>query len=131
VIAEVATTLPTPSTGDVGTDFRIVLSALSEDLSKPAQRSVVAGMIEASACNHSLADLHLSFLANTQEPLVRVFMQGVHSGQLSEDLDIRLTLGLLTGPVVTQALFYGARVDDTFLDQLIEHVIGPIRSRTG
>lgn len=124
VIAESAFELPAPRTNDPVRDMRAILVALWEAMSDPVRRSAVASMLESSAANPELGDLHRAFLTARRGPLEDAVRRAIETGAVRTELAPDLVPELLGAPILVRAFMRADPPDRRYVDHLMHEVLG-------
>jgi AcrR family transcriptional regulator len=112
-----------PDTGAVGTDLRWLLQS-SISVYRGLAGRVMPGLISAMAQNAELAAaVRDGFVGGRREALRAVVERGIQRGELRPDVDLELTLDLLTAPLFYRFLITGAPLDEDVASGLVEVVL--------
>jgi predicted nucleotidyltransferase len=84
----------------------------------------MAGLMAEATVNRKLAAALADFVSDRRERTRAVVRRGIERGELPVGTDIDLLIDLLSGPLLSRALFTMAPVDQALLATLVDVVIG-------
>ncbi|MFD8010751.1 TetR/AcrR family transcriptional regulator [Streptomyces sp. NPDC058955] len=120
-VADIAA--PHPDTGDLATDMRTQLAAVTGFLTPPSH-APLTGLIADALSDPELADQVRERLI---QPRIEEFRQRMRraqdQGQLHPDANLDVALDLFYGPLYHRLVFHLGLPDPEYLDTLIAHVI--------
>ena len=124
-MAHMATIAPADS--DVRAGLTGYLRAVITILRDTLFGRVMQGLASDLATDQKMADaFRREVVALRQERLAALITHGVESGQLRDDIDLRLLQELLFGPVYYRLLFSGHALEDDLAQRIVDHVLPSI-----
>ena len=119
VAAVAAQGLPTPDTGSLGGDLRVLLGATARVLQHPVAAQIIPDLLAESARNPELAEaLHTAVRDSQRGVAETVLHNAVARGELSDDTDIDLALDLASGPLYWRLAMVRSPLSEGYLDRL-------------
>ena len=115
---------PVPDTGSLRADLLEVYGGMVEQMGDPANSAVMAGLMAEATVNRELAEALADFVSDRRERTRAVVRRGIERGELPVGTDVDLLIDLLSGPLLSRALFRMAPVDQALLTTLVDVVIG-------
>lgn len=123
VSAVAAAGLPAPDTGSLRGDVRMLLEVASRALRHPMASQIIPDLLAEAARSPELAQALRTALHDSQEGVAAaVVARAVERGELPEDVDTRLALDLLTGPLYWRLLVVRDALPKGYLDALAASV---------
>jgi Tetracyclin repressor-like, C-terminal domain/Cytochrome P450 len=113
---------PVPDTGSTEEDLLRVMWALLRMYNDPATGPLLSGLVAAMARNDVIAQaVRGGMVASWREAVRQVLARGVARGDLRRDIDIELTIDLLSGPLFLTPLVRERRqiASDDLLTRLV------------
>ncbi|MFE3737134.1 TetR/AcrR family transcriptional regulator [Streptomyces sp. NPDC059096] len=119
-----------PDTGDLETDLKLVLRATVDEMNNPAYdlpaRALAAeGIID--------AELGAEFARKLLEPQLTLYVRRLAAGQdagaVRRDLDLRIALELLVGPVAHRWLLRTLPLTHEYADAIVEYALHGLAPR--
>ncbi|MFJ8000792.1 TetR/AcrR family transcriptional regulator [Streptomyces sp. NPDC096310] len=120
-----------PDTGDLETDLKLVLRATVDQMNTPVydvpSRALAAeGVID--------AELGAEFARKLLEPQLRLYVRRLAAGQdagaVRRDLDLRIALELLVGPVAHRWLLRTLPLTHEYADTIVEYALHGLAPRS-
>ncbi|MFE3825469.1 TetR/AcrR family transcriptional regulator [Streptomyces sp. NPDC059092] len=120
-----------PDTGDLETDLKLVLRATVDEMNNPVydlpSRALAAeGVID--------AELGAEFARKLLEPQLKLYTRRLAAGQdagaVRRDLDLRIALELLVGPVAHRWLLRTLPLTHAYADTVVEYALHGLAPRT-
>ncbi|BDM66899.1 TetR family transcriptional regulator [Streptomyces nigrescens] len=119
VSAVAAAGLPTPDTGSLRGDVRMLLEVAARALRHPMASQIIPDLLAEAARSPELATALRAALHDSQEGVAAaVVASAVARGELPQDVDTRLALDLLTGPLYWRLLVVRDELPKGYLDAL-------------
>jgi AcrR family transcriptional regulator len=111
--------LEQPDSGDVLSDFRIIMRQFRSLLSQgELGYTFVALMIEAQQ-NHWITEFHERFFHHRRKVLYAIINRGIARNELRSDLDADLIVDLLFSPLIFRLLSGLSPIDDSAIEDII------------
>lgn len=121
--------LPVPDTGSVINDMVIQATNLARFLTS-REGKVINELIAEGQFDLKLAEEYRSRYFNPRRLESRTILErGVHRGELKKDLDIELSIDLIFGPLFYRLLVTGEKVDEPFIEALMNYAFKGIQSK--
>jgi AcrR family transcriptional regulator len=121
--------LPVPDTGSVINDIVIQVTNLARFLTS-REGKVINELIAEGQFDLKLAEEYRSRYFNPRRlDSRRILERGVHRGELKKDLDIELSIDLIYGPLFYRLLVTGEKLDEPFIEVLINYAFEGIKSK--
>lgn len=121
--------LPVPDTGSVRNDIAIQVTNLAKFLTS-REGKVINELIAEGQSDPKLAEEYRSrYFSPRRLESHRILERGVHRGELKQDLDIELTIDLIYGPLFYRLLITGEKLDETFIESLINYAFEGIKAK--
>ncbi|MGP8301460.1 TetR/AcrR family transcriptional regulator [Streptomyces inhibens] len=119
VSAVAAAGLPAPDTGSLRGDVRMLLEVAARALRHPMASQIIPDLLAEAARSPELAQALKAALHDSQEGVAAaVVARAVERGELPQDVDTRLALDLLTGPLYWRLLVVRDELPKGYLDAL-------------
>lgn len=111
--------MPTPDTGGLLGDVRLVLEVTSRALRHPMASQIIPDLLAEAARNPEIAEALRTALRDTQYTITEAVVRAaVARGELPEDVDLSLAVDLLAGPVYWRLAVFRSPVSGAELDRL-------------
>lgn len=124
-VGGLSTVVPTPDTGSVEGDLRIVLSQIRPKEGRRLQ--VMRGLISALPRNPDLAALFREHVVEPRIDVLRtVFTRGIDRGEVPEGTDPDLLAAVIPSMFGFRALFAGRTVDADFAEAVLCQIVLPL-----
>ena len=114
-----------PDTGGLRTDLEAYFDALLERLRESEGSDVLPHLIEAACYDPEVRTSLDGYLSSRQQPLRAILHRAQQRGEIGSDIDIKLVVDLLVGPVIYRRLLTGDTIDRAFTRNLLDIVITP------
>ncbi|GAO09256.1 TetR/AcrR family transcriptional regulator [Streptomyces lydicamycinicus] len=129
VSAVAAAGMPTPDTGSLAGDVRMLLEVAARALRHPMASQIIPDLLAEAARSPELAQALKAALHDSQEGVAAaVVARAVERGELPPDVDARLALDLLTGPLYWRLLVARDELPKGYLDALSCSVVAALRA---
>ena len=119
--------LPSPDTGALREDLRIVLGGLAVKLNEAGWCSAISSLADAASRDPELERLHQSTISTGRRPLTDILERALVRGDLPPALDIEDAVALLAGPLFYRAMIARQTVDDAFVARAVDAALGELR----
>lgn len=130
VSAVAAAGMPTPDTGSLSGDVRMLLEVAARALRHPMASQIVPDLLAEAARSPELATALKAALHDSQEGVAAAMVaRAVERGEIPAGADGRLALDLLTGPLYWRLLVVRDEVPAGYLDELTVAVVGALGGR--
>ncbi|MFI0716087.1 TetR/AcrR family transcriptional regulator [Streptomyces inhibens] len=127
VSAVAAAGLPAPDTGSLRGDVRMLLEVAARALRHPMASQIIPDLLAEAARSPELAQALKAALHDSQEGVAAaVVARAVERGELPQDVDTRLALDLLTGPLYWRLLVVRDELPKGYLDALSGSVVAAL-----
>ncbi|MEW1750165.1 TetR/AcrR family transcriptional regulator [Streptomyces angustmyceticus] len=127
VSAVAAAGMPTPDTGSLSGDVRMLLEVAARALRHPMASQIIPDLLAEAARSPELATALKAALHDSQEGVAAaVVARAVERGELPPDVDTRLALDLLTGPLYWRLLVTRDELPKGYLDALSASVVAAL-----
>ncbi|MFE0191040.1 TetR/AcrR family transcriptional regulator [Streptomyces sp. NPDC059008] len=127
VSAVAAAGLPAPDTGSLRGDVRMLLEVAARALRHPMASQIIPDLLAEAARSPELAQALKAALHDSQEGVAAaVVARAVERGELPQDVDARLALDLLTGPLYWRLLVVRDELPKGYLDALSGSVVAAL-----
>ncbi|MGW2392928.1 TetR/AcrR family transcriptional regulator [Streptomyces lydicamycinicus] len=129
VSAVAAAGMPTPDTGSLAGDVRMLLEVAARALRHPMAQQIIPDLLAEAARSPELAQALKAALHDSQEGVAAaVVARAVERGELPPDVDARLALDLLSGPLYWRLLVARDELPKGYLDALSCSVVAALRA---
>jgi AcrR family transcriptional regulator len=115
--------LPTPDTGDLETDLRLIFDQWKATDEKHRVPDLMPTLLAASDRDDDLRQLVTAMIEDRSRPIRTVLRLAQMRGQIDPDLDLDLALALLKGPFVQRRMVDRLEVTDEFRDGVLRNVV--------
>ncbi|MFF5702899.1 TetR/AcrR family transcriptional regulator [Streptomyces sp. NPDC012794] len=116
-----------PDTGDLAADLKAVLRATADEFADPRYEAPARALTAAGATDPELGARFTEKLLEPQLALYEARLRAAaEAGQLPADLDLRLTVEMLVGPLTYRWLMRTAPLTHAFADALVDAVLGGV-----
>ncbi|SCG75798.1 TetR/AcrR family transcriptional regulator [Micromonospora inositola] len=122
--------LPQPAGHSVRDDLVLLVGAVGHNID-PRAAKIMPCLVPEVNRSPDQFQLYQNIIEPRRKLMREVLRRGVASGELQADLDIELTMALLTGPMLIQrVLRWHPELDDRILpDRIVDAVLDGIRAR--
>jgi AcrR family transcriptional regulator len=122
-IGRIVRAIPVPDTGSTEDDLLRVMQSVLRMYKDPATGPLLSGLVAAMARNDAIAQaVRGGMVARWRDAVRQVLARGVTRGELQHNVDIELTIDLLSGPLFHRFLMTGGPVDE----RLVRGVVGVV-----
>jgi AcrR family transcriptional regulator len=111
---------PTPDTGSLLGDLRVLLAHLGELAADPTLGCNVRMMVADGMHNPELAAVHDEFVQFRRTGTKLVLERAIARGELRPDVDLEVAADVLGGPVFYRHLVSHMPIDDAYLDAVLQ-----------
>jgi AcrR family transcriptional regulator len=118
-----------PDTGTVRGDLLAYYLPLTESDAQQGAVGLMPALAAEAAINADLAERLRAFVSDRRGPVAAILERARERGELDDDLDLDLTIDLLTGPIMYRLYFSGGPVDPGMIQQLVDHVLRAVGAR--
>jgi AcrR family transcriptional regulator len=116
--------LPVPDTGTVAGDLAVLMRVVLGMYHDPATGPLLSGLVAAMARSERIAGaVRGGFIAAWHDAARQVLRAGVARGELRPDLDARLAVDLLAGPLFYRFLIGGELPDEPLARDVVAAVL--------
>ncbi|MFE3887512.1 TetR/AcrR family transcriptional regulator [Streptomyces lydicus] len=127
VSAVAAAGMPTPDTGSLSGDVRMLLEVAARALRHPMASQIIPDLLAEAARSPELASALKAALHDSQEGMATAMVaRAVERGEIPAGADGRLALDLLTGPLYWRLLVVRDEVPKGYLDALAASVVAAL-----
>lgn len=121
--------LPSPDTGALREDLRVVLGGLAGKLNEEGWCSAIGSLADAASRDPELERLHQSTLSRGRRPLTDILARAVARGDLPAGLDVEDAVALLAGPLFYRAMIARQRVGEPFVARAVDAALAELTAR--
>ncbi|MFK8846979.1 TetR/AcrR family transcriptional regulator [Streptomyces sp. Ac-502] len=119
VSAVAAEGLPTPDTGSLRGDVRMLLEVAARALRHPMASQIIPDLLAEAARSPEIAEALRTALLDSQQGVATAMVaRAVERGELRPEADARLALDLMTGPLYWRLMVVRDELPKTYLDEL-------------
>ncbi|KQX46815.1 TetR/AcrR family transcriptional regulator [Paenibacillus sp. Root444D2] len=119
--------LPVPDTGTVLDDILIHATNLTRFLAS-REGKIITELLGEGQSDAGLAEAYRTrYFQPRRLEARRLMEQGVQRGELKKNLDIELSTDLIYGPIFYRLLVTGEKLDDSYVQHLVNNVFEGIR----
>ncbi|MFJ6749641.1 MULTISPECIES: TetR/AcrR family transcriptional regulator [unclassified Streptomyces] len=130
VSAVAAAGLPSPDTGSLRGDVRMLLEVAARALRHPMASQIIPDLLAEAARSPELAGALRAALHDSQEGIAtEMVARAVARGEIPAGVDGRLALDLLTGPLYWRLVVVRGELPGGYLDDLAKAVAGALGER--
>ncbi|MBJ7455409.1 MAG: TetR/AcrR family transcriptional regulator [Thermoleophilia bacterium] len=123
--------LPSPDTGSLREDLRVVLGGLTLKLNDAGWCSAIGSLADAAGRDVTLERLHQTTLSTGRRPLTGILERAVERGDLPPGLDIEDAVALIVGPLFYRAMIARQPVAEAFVARAVDAALAELgRART-
>lgn len=131
VTAVAAEGIPAPDTGSLRGDIRMLLEVAARALRHPMASQIIPDLLAEASRSPEIAEALRTALLDSQQGMAQVMVvRAVARGELAADVDPRLALDLLTGPLYWRLLVVRDELPEGYLDELSGAVAGALGAVT-
>ncbi|WP_030681234.1 TetR/AcrR family transcriptional regulator [Streptomyces rimosus] len=119
VSAVAAEGLPSPDTGSLRGDVRMLLEVVARALRHPMAAQIIPDLLAEAARSPEIAEALRTALLDSQQGVAAAMVaRAVERGELRSGVDARLALDLMTGPLYWRLLVVRDELPKGYLDEL-------------
>ncbi|MCD9025036.1 TetR/AcrR family transcriptional regulator [Cohnella silvisoli] len=127
-LSAAAERLPVPDTGSALNDILIHATNLARFLTS-REGTIITELIGEGQFDSGLAEAYRTRYFQPRRLEARLLMErGVDRGELKKNLDIALSTDLIYGPIFYRLLVTGEKLDDSYVQHLVNNAFEGIRS---
>jgi len=119
-----------PDTGDLAADLKLVLRATVDELRSPTYDLPYRALAAEGIVNPEIA---AEFVSRVMEPSVQLYVERLRAaqraGQVAADLDPRIALELVTGPVTARWLLRTLPLSHAYADAVVDMALRGLSPR--
>ena len=115
--------VPTPDTGDLREDLRIVFTQLAEQVRTVGPASYLSDLIGESSRNPAMRKDLQAFVQQRRSLCAEIVAQARQRGQVRKAIDPDLVLDLISGAIFYRKLFSHDEAGATYVEQAIDAVL--------
>lgn len=120
-----------PDTGDLAADLKLVLRATVDQFNDEKYAAPTRALTAAGATDPELGARFTEQLLEPQLALYEARLRTAReAGQLAQDVDLRLTVEMLVGPLTYRWLMRTAPLTHAYTDALVDRVLGGVAKVT-
>ncbi|WP_405703277.1 TetR/AcrR family transcriptional regulator [Streptomyces sp. NBC_00069] len=120
-----------PDTGDLAADLKLVLRATVDEFNDEKYEAPARALTAAGATDPELGARFTERLLEPQLALYEARLRAARkAGQLAADVDLRLTVEMLLGPLTYRWLLRTAPLTHAYTDALVDRVLGGVAKVT-
>jgi hypothetical protein len=113
--------MPTPDTGELLEDVRLMLAVTARALRHPVASQIIPDLLAEAARNPEIAEALRTALRDTMFAIAEAVVHAaVERGDLPDDTSLPLAVDLLAGPLYWRLAVFRSPVSGAELDQLAE-----------
>lgn len=121
-----------PDTGSTEGDVHSLMRVGQSMYADPATPMLLSGLVAAMARSAPIAEaVRSSFVARWREAMRTVLLRAQSRGDVLQDMDLELTLDLLSGAALHRLLIGGRAIDDAFTRGVVDVVLRGVAPRGG
>lgn len=121
-----------PDTGDLAADLKLVLRVTVDQFNDERFAAPMRALTAAGATDPELGARFTERLLEPQLALYEARLQAAReAGRLAQDVDLRLTVEMLVGPLTYRWLMRTAPLTHAYTDALVDRVLGGVAKVTG
>lgn len=126
-LSTAAARLPVPDTGSVLDDILVHATNLARFLTS-REGTIITELLGEGQFDSGLAEAYRTrYFQPRRLEARRLMEQGVQRGELKKNLDIGLSTDLIYGPIFYRLLVTGEKLDDSYVQHLVNNVFEGIR----
>jgi AcrR family transcriptional regulator len=123
VMPEADATPHTEPSGDLAADLRNELDGLRERFEDQSAFRVMTALLDRAEWDDDLKAMKVELVSRHVDPLARLLLTGVEVGELPADLDLRLAISQLIGPLVFRRFLSAEALSRPFVDNLVDEFL--------
>jgi AcrR family transcriptional regulator len=129
LIGHVAAAIPAPDTGDAREDLQQLLRSIASYVDTQAARAQIHALVGDAVRSPAIGAIVKSVWTARFRIGEEVIARAVSRGEIRADVPAAVIVTTLVGPLYVRLLLTGERIDDTFINTIIEIVLdGTTRS---
>ena len=118
--------IPTPDTGDLRQDLRLIFTTLAEQIRMAGPASYLGDLIGESTRNPAMRKDFQAMIQQRRSLCADVVAQARKRGEVRKSIDPDLVLDLISGSIFYRKLFSDEEADATYVEQAIDAVLDGI-----
>ena len=120
VIAEAAATPHAQSTGRLRPDLLNELRGLRNRVLDQSSFRVLAALVDRSEWDEELLAVKVGIVEEHMSALVEILDEAVHRGELCGDIDVRVAISQIIGPIIFRRFLSGEDLTDQFIQHIVD-----------
>jgi AcrR family transcriptional regulator len=112
-----------PDTGSLRGDLTTSLRNLRKMLDDPELGSATRMLVVDAVRHPELAEMHMEFVRGRRQGTFEALRRGIDRGELRADIDVEFVADQLGAPLFYRHLVLHDRVDDAYLDRVVDNLI--------
>jgi AcrR family transcriptional regulator len=128
VIPEADATPHAQPSGDLGADLRNELDGLRQRFEDQDAFRVMTALLDRAEWDDELKAMKASIVGQHVEPLAQLLEAGVENGDLPAELDVRLAVSQLIGPLIFRRLLSVEAMLGPFVDAVVDEFLAGAKS---
>ena len=116
--------VPLPDTGSLRDDLLLLARNVAESLNSPAPQAMLRAVVTEAKHNPELAGVARTYWRARFRHIGEIVRRGVERGEVSFSIDPHLVIEAMTGPMYMRALVTQEPVDDRFIEDLVDLILG-------
>jgi AcrR family transcriptional regulator len=118
--------VPTPDTGDLREDLRLVFTALAEQIRTAGPAAYLSDLIGESSRNPAMRKDFQAMIQQRRSLCAEIVAQARKRGEVRKSVDPDLVLDLISGSIFYRKLFSEADADTAYVERAIDAVLDGI-----
>ena len=118
--------IPTPDTGDLRQDLRLIFTTLAEQIRVAGPASYLGDLIGESTRNPAMRKDFQAMIQQRRSLCADVVAQARKRGEVRKSIDPDLVLDLISGSIFYRKLFSDEEADASYVEQAIDAVLDGI-----
>ena len=122
--SQISTQQEVPDTGSFEGDIASLLTSIADLLRTARWSSVMPSIIDSAERDPALAEIHSRIQLGHTTPLYEIIAKAKRNGKVSSDTDPSAMVAALLGPLYYRRWFSRESLDNEFVKQVIQTVVG-------
>lgn len=115
--------LPIPDTGSLASDLEAVATILRSLFDDPRVRRLILDVTRAAADDPELERIRQQQIKDRQQPLQLILQRAIARGEMDPELDLKIALHLVEGPMLLAVLLENRPVSDEAIDTMVDRIV--------
>jgi AcrR family transcriptional regulator len=124
LVDRAAAAIAAPDTGSARDDLQLLLRSISSYISTDSAQARIRAMVGDAARSPAIGALVRSVWTTRFQVGEEVIARGVARGEIRDDIPPATIFATLVGPLYVRLLLTGERIDDDFIDNVIDIALG-------